>query len=144
MNQSIVASESNSQVKIIKNKNEANTEKPIANKQEPKIASTKNLKNINKNWLNKQGANNYTIQVLADDNLEAIEKFISQNNLENKLMPFSYYYKDKLWYGAGFGVFTNSQDAYYAMLNDLPSTLTSKKPWVRQFKNIHQQQNKIS
>lgn len=108
-----------------------------ADNQKPNKVLTQPVKNINIDWLNKQDSNDYTIQVLAEETIETIETFISQNNLKNKLHPFSYYHKNKLWYGAGFGVFKKSEDAYSAMLNDLPPAVASKKPWVRQFKNIN-------
>lgn len=108
---------------------------------EIKAVSNRLALDINKKWLSKQQPDQYTIQVITSESLKEIETFISNNNLQNKLHIFSYTHNNKQWYGAGFGVYAKPDEAYSTMLNDIPPALVAQKPWVRQFKNIHQNTN---
>ena len=91
---------------------------------------------LDNDWLKKQNPNDYTIQITARKSLKEINDFIDTNNLNNKVELFSYLNKNQVWYGAGIGVYKKPSEAYQALLNDMPSELKAKKPWVRQFKNI--------
>jgi len=110
---------------------EETDESPI----EPSIAISKNIEK-NSNWVKSQNPDHYTIQITASNSQEEIDKFINNNNLQNKVKTFSYLYNNQTWYGAGFGVYNKPSDAYQALLEDMPNEIKLKKPWVRQFKNI--------
>ncbi len=89
----------------------------------------------NNSWLNSQQPNKYTIQITTSKDQTEIEKFISHNNLTNKANTYSYLSNNEIWYGAGYGVYDNPSEAYKA-LSEMPINSKSRKPWVRQFKNI--------
>lgn len=89
----------------------------------------------NNSWLNSQQPDKYTIQITTSKDQTEIEKFISHNNLNNKANTYSYLSNNEIWYGAGYGVYDNPSEAYKA-LSEMPINSKSRKPWVRQFKNI--------
>lgn len=120
-----------------------NVEKNTGKKSEPTAPQAsqiskepKNKLAVNNNWVTTQNPENYTIQVIAASDKEELNKFVIANNLQNKTKPFAYTYNNKTWYGLSFGVYNKPSEAYQALLDDLPSDIKLKKPWVRQFKNI--------
>lgn len=109
---------------------------PLEDNAVNKPIETSNSADAHSNWLKSQNPEHYTIQVTASSKKADIDKFIILNNLQNKANTFSYLYNNQTWYGAGFGSYNKPADAYQALLEDMPSNLKLKKPWVRQFKNI--------
>lgn len=107
-----------------------------SDKATPDAKIAKAAKELNSAWFNKQDPNNYTIQITARKSQSELEKFIYINNLQDKVNTFSYMYKNEIWFGAGMGVYKKPSQAYQAMIDELPSEIKARKPWVRQFKNI--------
>jgi general secretion pathway protein A len=88
------------------------------------------------NWIMRQDANNYTLQLVTGHRQSTIENFIKKYRLDNQ--ELSYYYSrrnGKGWHNLTYGIYPDRQTANNA-IDLLPSGLAKEKPWIRQMRTI--------
>jgi len=87
-------------------------------------------------WVAMQKPSYYTLQLASSTNQALIQKYYSENNLQDK----AGYYRSKRsgedWYALVYGAYPTVQDAKEAIYN-LPEGLKKWSPWVRNIKSIH-------
>lgn len=88
------------------------------------------------NWILRQDANNYTLQLVSGHQQSTIENFIKKYRLDNR--ELSYYHSrrnGKDWHNLTYGIYPDRQTANNA-IDLLPSGLAKEKPWIRQMRTI--------
>jgi len=87
-------------------------------------------------WVAMQKPSYYTLQLASSTNQALIQKYYSENNLQDK----AGYYRSKRsgedWYALVYGAYPTVQDAKMA-IDNLPEGLKKWSPWVRNIKSIH-------
>ena len=89
------------------------------------------------NWINKQLAENWTIQLLAFTQKEQVERFV----IDHKLVGKAYFYtdsvNDNVFYKLLYGSYKSKIKAEFARQN-LPKKLTQHGPWLRTMSSVHE------
>lgn len=80
---------------------------------------------------------NYTLQLMAAQNLHAIEQFIVRHQLQSTAMTVKITRNNKTWYVVLYGIFANRSEAI-ANLKQINPQLQKLKPWPRSYASIHQ------
>tara|TARA_R110000868_G_scaffold91080_1_gene252630 strand:- start:10402 stop:11352 length:951 start_codon:yes stop_codon:yes gene_type:complete len=106
----------------------------IATQSNQKSTESNAINNLNQ-WLIKESADAYTIQLAANKNKQVIQDFIDKNKLSNKAKIYTYHYNNEQWYAVSLGVY-NEPAVAFNVLTKLPSSIKANKPWVRQLSNI--------
>ena len=86
-------------------------------------------------WLREQAPTDYTLQIVAGNNLETITRFIAEHKLSSNLALYQTTRQDKPWYGLVYGLYANKQQAIAAR-NSLPEPLRRLQPWIRELRGI--------
>lgn len=82
-------------------------------------------------------AKHYTLQLMASNNLHAVEKFIVQHQLQATAMVVKITHHQTPLYIVLFGIFANRQQAI-DNLQQIDPQLQRLKPWPRSYASIHQ------
>ncbi len=99
------------------------------------VAETPLIKS--KEWINKQNAKHYTLQVFAVSKKEAIPDFIKKNQLMDQSAYLPIERNGENIYAMLYGSYESRSLASKA-INNLPSSLTSFKPWIRSYGSIQE------
>lgn len=102
-----------------------------AKKQPPKTPSNE----YSLEWLKKQPAAGYVLQLFGVRDQTAARKFIKSHNIGNKSAIFTTTHAGAPWYVVVYGYFP-SRDAARAAIDDLPDDLARLKPWAKPLKSI--------
>ena len=86
-------------------------------------------------WLMQQSAEKYTLQVLASESRDAIDKLLQQHRLKRQVAVYRFSARGRQWYGLGYGRFDSAELAR-AAIAELPATLRAGSPWARRFGDI--------
>lgn len=93
-----------------------------------------------KNWLWSQNPNNFTLQLAAGTDKNAIQALITKHNLSGKAVYFHRRRDGKDWYILIHGSYSDSSKAKQA-IHQLPLAVQKSKPWARKFNAIHGELN---
>lgn len=88
-------------------------------------------------WINGRNPEHYTLQLVAGERLETLQKFIKRHQLKRHLAFYQSQRKNKPWYALVYGEYPSKQAAIDAR-SQLPKKLHRIKPWVRNFADIQQ------
>lgn len=77
----------------------------------------------------------YTLQLMASENLKTVQAFILKYQLQETTMILRTNNKGKAWYVVVFGVFHDQALAKNAVKN-LPPVLAKSKPWARSYEGL--------
>ena len=87
-------------------------------------------------WINRQPADHFTLQLLSVYQLNAIEKYIKQHNLDgDDIAIIRTFVKGQHRYVLTKGDY-DSRDAAQAGVQILPAAVQKAKPWIRPFKDL--------
>ncbi len=86
-------------------------------------------------WINKQRAQNWTIQLLAFKHKEQVFNFIGEHGLESRAAYFLDSKGGELFYKLVYGSFDSKDKASFARQN-LPTTLQQHGPWLRTWASV--------
>lgn len=90
-------------------------------------------------WVDRQPANNLTLQLLGSHSLHPINQYIAQHRLAEQTVIYQTTHDNKPWYVLFYGSFSNQQQAQQA-IDQLPAAAKKNKPWIRRFASIRAQQ----
>ncbi len=79
--------------------------------------------------------NTYSIQLFSGRRGSSAERFITQNNLQDKALRFRFPRKDELWTGVLYGLYKNGEEAKQTIA-ELKKTLRDAGPWLRPMSDI--------
>ncbi|MBA2653569.1 MAG: hypothetical protein H0U71_00690 [Gammaproteobacteria bacterium] len=79
-------------------------------------------------------SDNFTLQLMGVREPEELTRFIRDNKVQEAKI-FHTYYLDKDWYVLVCGLYKNHTEALQ-MMDNLPETIRTQKPWIRQISNI--------
>lgn len=79
--------------------------------------------------------NDYTIQIIADDQLGSVQNFINANALQNNATALKTLRNGKPWYIAVYGDYASSSAAFDAMKN-MPNHIRAERPFVRRVGDV--------
>lgn len=99
--------------------------------------------NRTEEWIMRQRYNHYTLQLTANENLEAIYQFIDRHKLRDSIALYKTIKQDKPWYVLIYGIYSNKQLAISG-ISRLPTNLQLVKPSIRKFDDIHRDIRKAS
>lgn len=80
---------------------------------------------------------NYTLQLLATNDLYAAQHFILQHSIQTTAMLVQTQQQGKRWYVVIYGIFPDKKQALQAT-KDLTPKLKSSQFWIRSYKSLHQ------
>lgn len=100
----------------------------------PSIANQQKMSDVD--WILKQNADNYTLQLVGASNKRAIQRFSEKHNVQLKTAVFRRQLNGKPWYSLIAGVFPNRAQAIVAK-RKLPKSLGKTDVWPRSFASIH-------
>jgi len=113
--------------------------------QQPQRAAPLNVKRPNNlpsqqgDWLLAQNPSDYTLQLVAGEQMATIGQFITEHKLsgdsDNGLAFYVSQRHNKPWYGLVIGFYPNKKTAIDARAN-LPRDLRRLKPWVRNLRGL--------
>lgn len=113
------------------------TPDPVAEIETPKPPpAAGNLPAHREAWLRQQNPAHYTLQLVAGEHRETIEKFLSKHKLSGQLAFYQTTRNGKPWYGLVSGVYADKQQAIDAR-SRLPEPLRKTQPWIRPFADVH-------
>ncbi len=87
------------------------------------------------NWLQQQPDNNYTIQLFASHNKQAIDDLIKKYSLQGDILRFETQRNGQSWFTMTYGSYSSKQAAQQAM-SLLAPQLKNPTPWVRSMASI--------
>lgn len=87
-------------------------------------------------WVSELTPAKYTLQLASSKSKKLIEKYYTQNNLQNKAGFYSSFRQGDRWYALVFGSYSTVSEAKRAF-KDIPPDLRKWSPWVRKIKDIH-------
>jgi len=87
-------------------------------------------------WLLQQSPAHYTLQLVAGERRETIEKFIREHKPDGQLALYQTTRNGKPWYGLVSGIYADKQQAIDAR-SRLPAPLRSINPWIRPLADVH-------
>ncbi|MEW8628133.1 MAG: AAA family ATPase [Candidatus Thiodiazotropha sp.] len=86
-------------------------------------------------WVKSQPGQNYTLQLIAVENLASLNRFVSLNSLDNQVVIVRTLRKGVPWYALIWGSFAN-RDLALAAQRDLPATVRKGGVWARSFASL--------
>ena len=116
-------------------------QKPIAAKiAQPKIIETKQSTSTPKtlwdqSWINRQPGHHLTLQLLASQNKKSLTEFVQQHSIKDFAVAFETQKNLKPLYVLIIGSYPDRAQATQA-ITQLPASLKSIKPWIRDYKSI--------
>jgi septal ring-binding cell division protein DamX len=87
-------------------------------------------------WVTELEPSKYTLQLASSKSKKLIEKYYTDNNLQNKAGYYSSMRQGERWYALVFGSYSTVSKAKIAF-KDIPANLRKWSPWVRKIKDIH-------
>lgn len=94
-------------------------------------------------WILKQRYSHYTLQLVANENIDVIYQFISKHKLKNSIALYQTVQGDKPRYVLIYGIYSN-KDLATTGISLLPAALQQVNPQIRRFEDIHQEIRKVS
>ena len=92
--------------------------------------------NKGRNWINRQRAEHWTIQLLAFKSEQQVLRFIEEHRLNNKAAYFSEAKRGEVFYKLVYGSYDNKDKATFARQN-LSDALQEHGPWLRTWASVH-------
>ncbi|MCG7983330.1 MAG: AAA family ATPase [Candidatus Thiodiazotropha lotti] len=86
-------------------------------------------------WIKSQPGENYTLQLIAVENLASLNRYISLNSLDNQVVTVKTLRKGAPWYALIWGSFAN-RDLALAAQSDLPAAVRKGGVWARSFASL--------
>ncbi|MCG7959662.1 MAG: AAA family ATPase [Candidatus Thiodiazotropha taylori] len=86
-------------------------------------------------WVKSQPGANYTLQLIAVENLDSLNRYISRNSLDNQAVTVKTLRKGAPWYSLIWGSFPN-RDLALAAQSDLPAAVRKGGVWARSFASL--------
>ncbi|MCG7915975.1 MAG: AAA family ATPase [Candidatus Thiodiazotropha weberae] len=86
-------------------------------------------------WVKSQPGENYTLQLIAVENLASLNRYIALNSLENQVVTVKTLRKGAPWYALIWGSFA-SRDQALAAQGDLPAAVRKGGVWARSFASL--------
>lgn len=86
-------------------------------------------------WINRQPATHYTLQLLATRQRDSVQRFVRQHGLDGLAVAFASQRNGQTWYTVIVGSFPDRQSAQRAF-RQLPASVQRRKPWIRRFDGI--------
>ena len=86
-------------------------------------------------WIKSQPGQNYTLQLIAVENLASLNRYISLNSLDNQVVTVKTLRKGVPWYALIWGSFAN-RDLALAAQSDLPAAVRKGGVWARSFASL--------
>ncbi|MBW9260177.1 MAG: AAA family ATPase [Candidatus Thiodiazotropha sp. (ex. Lucinisca nassula)] len=86
-------------------------------------------------WVQSQPGENYTLQLIAVENLASLNRYISRNSLDNQVVTVKTLRKGAPWYALIWGSFAN-RDLALAAQGDLPAAVRKGGVWARSFASL--------
>ncbi|MET0067009.1 MAG: AAA family ATPase [Candidatus Thiodiazotropha sp.] len=86
-------------------------------------------------WIAEQSPESYTLQLIAVENIESLQRFISINGLQGKVHTHQTQRKGVPWYSLLWGSFANREAALEAQ-TQLPPTVQKGGVWARSFGSL--------
>ncbi|MBV2089879.1 MAG: SPOR domain-containing protein [Candidatus Thiodiazotropha sp. (ex Ctena orbiculata)] len=86
-------------------------------------------------WVKSQPGENYTLQLIAVENLASLNRYISRNSLDNQVVTVKTLRKGAPWYALIWGSFA-SRDLALAAQGDLPAAVRKGGVWARSFASL--------
>jgi DamX protein len=86
-------------------------------------------------WIAAQPSENYTLQLVAVENVESLQSFIRTNGLQGKVHTHQTLRKGVAWYSLLWGSF-ESRDLALQAQTQLPAAIQKSGVWVRSFGSI--------
>ena len=112
-------------------------------KKEEKTKTVSSPSIFHDKWIMAQEPQEYTIQVMAANAKDAIDRFLKLNiNTENEFAYYKMYSNGSVWYKLIFGRYKTLEKARTACYN-LSDELKTFGPWPRRFVSIHNDINKF-
>ena len=91
--------------------------------------------NRQEEWILRQKGRHYTLQLMANENMETINRFINAHNLKDSIALYKTTYQGKTLHVLIYGIYTNTDLAKTA-ISHLPAYLQELKPSIQQFSKI--------
>jgi sporulation related protein len=112
-------------------------------KKEEKTKTVSSPSLFHDKWIMAQEPQEYTIQVMAANAKDAIDRFLKLNiNTENEFAYYKMYSNGRVWYKLIFGRYKTLEKARTACYS-LSDELKTFGPWPRRFASIHNDINKF-
>lgn len=86
-------------------------------------------------WIRERNPQHYTLQVVAGEHLNTLQKFIRRHRLDEQIAFYRSTRKGQPWYALIYGEYPSKQAAIDAR-SRLPKKLRRLKPWIRDFASI--------
>lgn len=86
-------------------------------------------------WLRRQPADYYTVQVFASDDADSVARFLRQYRFDRQVAVYPFRRNGQTWYGVVYGRFTTAGGARRAIA-DLPRGVRQDRPWVRELGDL--------
>jgi DamX protein len=86
-------------------------------------------------WVKSQPGKNYTLQLIAVENLDSLNRFIKNNSLDNQAVTVKTLRKGVPWYALIWGSFANRDQALAAQTR-LPAAVQKGGVWARSFASL--------
>lgn len=118
---------------VVKNVAEDVSEEKVKNNKQTVSLADSALKN--ENWLKQQPDTNYTIQLFASHNKQAIDDLVKKYSLKGDILRFETLRDGTSWFTMTYGNYASKQAAIIALAS-LDSELTNPTPWVRSMLSI--------
>ena len=92
-------------------------------------------------WISQQPAHHFTLQLLASQNKDSLSGFVQQHSIKDFAVAFETQKNNKPLYVLILGSYPDRTQASRA-ITQLPASLKSIKPWIRDYKSIQTLLNK--
>ncbi|WP_455198470.1 AAA family ATPase [Kaarinaea lacus] len=89
-------------------------------------------------WILRQRYNHYTLQLMASENIDAINRFVLRHKLKDSIALYQINKDDKTWHVLIYGIYSN-QPLAESGIGHLPASLQRVRPVIRQFSDIHKE-----
>jgi septal ring-binding cell division protein DamX/type II secretory pathway predicted ATPase ExeA len=86
-------------------------------------------------WVKSQPGKNYTLQLIAVENLDSLNRFINNNSLDSQVVTVKTLRKGVPWYALIWGSFAN-RDLALAAQTKLPAAVQKGGVWARSFASL--------
>ncbi len=88
-----------------------------------------------RDWIAEQAASNYTLQLIAVENIESLQRFINSNGLHGQVHTHKTLRKGVPWYSLLWGSFESREQALQAQ-SQLPQAVQKAGVWARSFGSL--------
>ncbi|MDO6460552.1 AAA family ATPase [Granulosicoccaceae sp. 1_MG-2023] len=89
------------------------------------------------NWVLMQGADQFTIQMIASSSRDEVERFLKAHELNTPNSIFSFARGNETWFALIHGLYPSIEDAQ-AAIRQLPEAVRTRHPWIRQIGRIQE------